>query len=473
MSHVKRISFSFLAALAGVFLCLQQGAFASDVFFTTQEIQAQILRAIEESVESIDVVTPETTSKEILQSLAKARQRGVHVRLILGTDRPIQKGPLAGLSKREGFESKVLSRKELSHSNFAIFDCKTMVAGSYRWNKAPRKATRDYALFITDTRVLVKHQREFDALFHGEEVRAVPEGAATAEPKPEIPAYTPPVAAPAIAAPGQKIITSNYGVVIAEGNDGYIPMNFEEFNKIFGVASELSNEQKESLWAPCEGKRVKWNGKVSYIGWTLLNGYMMSVTHGDTGVEVRLNSANKSHFSAVKYGNTVTYTGKLDARVTRIFPYKLEDGDVLDVKNTLPTPLTKEEISQNPDVVPVSQGPKKIQLADTFEDIDKIFGAKSALTDAEKDAAWEKYKGKYVNWTGQIANKNINAAVGLRIGITNKERGDVELIAVASKREYFAKFEEGENVLYSGRLLTRHKDNSPYILDDGDITTLK
>lgn len=283
----------------------------------------------------------------------------------------------------------------------------------------------------------------------------------------------PPAVAPTIAAPAQKVLTSNHGVVITEGDDGYITMNFEEFNKIFGVAGELSDEQKESLWNPCVGKRVRWNGKVSYIGWTLLNGWMMSVTHGDTGVEVKLNSANKSHFSAVKYGNTVTYTGMLDSRVTRVFPYKLEEGDVLEIKNTLPTPLTKEEIIQNPDVVPVSQGPKKILLVDSFEDIDKIFGAGSALTDTQKDEAWEKYKGKYVNWTGQIANKNVNVAVGLRIGITNKERGDVELMAVASKKEYILKFEEGETVLYSGRLLTRRKDNSPYVLDDGDITTLK
>ena len=473
MIHVKRLSLSLLVALVSALLYLQQGAFASDAFFTTQEIHEQILRAIEDSAESIDVAVPEITSKEILYALAKARQRGVHVRLVIGTDRPLLKGPLSGLSKREGFAAKVLPRKELIHSNFAIFDCKTMVTGSYRWNKAPRKVARDCALFITDTRVLVKHQREFDSLFHGGAARAIPEGISTIEPKPEKPADTLPAATPTIAAPGQKVIASNHGAVITEGDDGYIGMNFEEFNKIFGVASELSDEQKESLWSSCAGKRVKWNGKVSYIGWSLLNSWMLSVTHGDTGVEVKLNSANKPRFSAAKYGNTVTYTGKLESRVTRIFPYKLEDGDVLDVKNTLPTPLTQEEIHQNPDTVSVSQGPRRIFLVDTFEDIDKIFGAKSTLTDAQKDAAWEKYKGKYVNWSGQIANKNINVAVGLRIGITNKDRGDVELIAVASKKDHFSKFEEGETVLYSGRLQTRQKDNSPYILDDGDIITLK
>ncbi|MEK7699090.1 MAG: phospholipase D-like domain-containing protein [Planctomycetota bacterium] len=473
MIHVKRLSLSFLVALVSALLYLQQGAFSSDAFFTTQEIHEQILRAIEDSAESIDVAVPGITSKEILHALAKARQRGVHVRLVIGTDRPLLKGPLSGLSKREGFAAKVLPRKELIHSNFAIFDCKTMVTGSYRWNKAPRKVVRDCALFITDTRVLVKHQREFDSLFHGGEARAIPEGISTIEPKPEKPADTLPVATPTIAAPGQKVLASNHGAVITEGDDGYINMNFEEFNKIFGMVSDLTDDQKESLWHPCIGKRVRWDGKVSYIGWSLMSGWMLSATHGDTGVEVKLNPANKSHFSKVKYGNTVTYTGKLDSRVTRVFPYKLEDGDVLDVKNTLPTPLTKEEMIQNPDIVPICQGPKKIPIVESFEDIDKIFGTGSSLSDAQKDEAWERYKGKYVNWSGQIAHKNLNVAVGLRIGITHKEIGDVELMASPSKKETILKFQEGEAILYSGRLLTRRKNNSPYVLDDGDIVTLK
>ena len=129
MNHVKRISFSFLAALSGALPLLQHGALRPDAFFTTQEIQAQILRAIEDSAESIGHGSPEITSRKKSSRPCKARQRSVHVKRALGTDASASEGPLAGLPKG-GFESKVLPREELIHSNFAIFDCKIMMAGS-------------------------------------------------------------------------------------------------------------------------------------------------------------------------------------------------------------------------------------------------------------------------------------------------------------------------------------------------------
>jgi hypothetical protein len=91
--------------------------------------------------------------------------------------------------------------------------------------------------------------------------------------------------------------------------------------------------------------------------------------------------------------------------VTRIFPYKLEDGDVLEIENTLPTPLTASELTEDPDTIPVSQGPKKIFLIESFDDLNNIFGKESKLSDAQKDTTWEKYKGKYVSWMGQIVYK--------------------------------------------------------------------
>ncbi|MCR4320223.1 MAG: hypothetical protein NUV74_07840, partial [Candidatus Brocadiaceae bacterium] len=230
---------------------------------------------------------------------------------------------------------------------------------------------------------------------------------------------------------------------------------------------------KEAMWSRCVGKRVKWRGKVNYIGWGLVTGWMLGITHGDTSVEIKLNANNKSHFSDVKYGNTVTYTGKLDSRVTRIFPYKLEDGDVLKNENTPPEPLKASELVANPYIMPVSQGLKKIFLVETFEDLDNLFGKGSNLSEVQKDEAWGRYKGKYVRWLGQIVYKNLNVASGLRIGMMQKEKGDIEVKAGLAKKDKVLKFLEGETVLYTGRLTERCGDNSPYILEDGDIITIK
>ena len=169
----------------------------------------------------------------------------------------------------------------------------------------------------------------------------------------------------------------------------------------------------------------------------------------------------------------MTYTGKLDSRVTRIFPYKLEDGDVLEIKNIPPTPLSTNELIENPYTMPVSQGPKKIFLVESFEDLDNIFGKGSNLSDVQKDKAWEKYKGKYVSWMGQIVYKNLNVATGLRLGITQKERGDVELKIGLAKKDKVLEFQDGETVLYTGKLVERRGSHSPFILEDGDIITIK
>ena len=102
-----------------------------------------------------------------------------------------------------------------------------------------------------------------------------------------------------------------------------------------------------------------------------------------------------------------------------------------------------------------------------------MFGKGSNLSEAQKDEAWRKIKGKYVSWVGQIVYKNLTVASGLRIGMMQKEKGDIEVKVGLAKKDKVLKFQEGETVLYTGRLTERRGDNPPYILEDGDIITIK
>ncbi len=467
----KKVYLAVILGMVGVFLFVQERAFSSEAYFTPAEIEGQILRAIEECKESVDVAVLDITSKDILNALMKAQERGVHVRIVVDRKRALRKGLLSHRDK--DFVIKVLVQKGIMHNNFAIFDCKLLTTGSYYWNEHVGKFSRDNVIFTDETKLLVKYQREFDRLFHEGITPDIKESVPVAEEKVGKIDEKPTANISREVATSERTVVSNYGVVITETPDGYINMNFEEFNNILGVASDLTEEQKEAMWSRCVGKRVKWRGKVNYIGWGLVTGWMLGVTCGDTSIEVKLNPDNKSHFSDVKYGNTVTYTGKLDSRVTRVFPYKLEDGDVLKNGNTPPELLKASELTGNPYIMPVSQGPKKIFLVETFEDMDNIFGKGSNLSDAQKDETWGKYKGKYVSWTGQIVYKNMNVASGLRIGIMQKEKGDVEVKVGMAKKDKVLKFQEGETILYTGRLTERRGGDSPYILEDGDIITIK
>jgi len=473
MNWKRAYTFAILG-MAGVFLCIQETAFSSEVYFTPTEIKGQILRSIDECKESIDIATSDITSRDILSALARAQAQGARVRIVIDKKRTLRgKGLLSDPLNSKNFAVRALARKGVMHNNFAIFDCKLLMTGSYLWEDARGKSHRHNAIFTDETKVMVKYQKEFDRLFHEGTAPDLKEAVSVAGEKAEKIEERPAIAASKGMAAGERLVASHYGVVIAETPDGYLTMNFEAFNTVFGVVSDLTEEQKEALWSRCTGKRVKWRGKVNYIGWGLVTGWMLGVTHGDTGVEVKLNPGNKPHFSNVKYGNTVTYTGKLDSRVTRMFPYKLEDGDVVKYENTLPDPTPASEFAANPYIAPVSQGPKRILLVETFDDLDALFGKGSNLTDAQKDETWKKYKGKYVSWSGQIVHKNLNVASGLRMVITQKQKGDVEVKVGQARKDKILKFQEGETVLYTGRLVERCGENAPYILEDGDIITMK
>ncbi len=451
------------------FCLMQDGAYSSDAYFSPLDIKAQTLRAIGECKESIDIAATDLASDDVMNALQQAKNRGVRVRIVVDRKHSLRKGTLSTAYRNKEFPIKVFIHREMMRHNFAIFDCRLLTTGTYSWNDRTGRFHRDNAIFTDEAKLLVKYQKEFEGLFHEGVAPELRDAVSRAEEKP---AETIP-ATPAPVVQEQQVVASVSGTVITESPDGFISKNFDEFNRIFGVASGLSEEQKEALWNPCVNKKVQWRGKVTYMGWNLLTGWMMSVMHGDTSVEIKLNSANKARFSSVKYGNTVVYTGTLDSRVTRVFPYKLNDGDVLETANTSMKLIEPGALKSNPYIVPVSQGPKKIFLVETFEDLDTIFGKGSSLPDEQKNVEWKKYEGKYVSWSGQIDYKDTNAASAIKVGITQREKGDVEVRFGPAKKDALSKFQDGEALLYTGKLTERRGERTPYILEDGEIISLR
>lgn len=54
-----------------------------------------------------------------------------------------------------------------------------------------------------------------------------------------------------------------------------------------------------------------------------------------------------------------------------------------------------------------------------------------------------------------------------------KEKGDVELKVGMAKKNKVLKFQDGETISFTGKLAERCGILSPYILEDGDILTIK
>ncbi|MDR4506663.1 MAG: phospholipase D-like domain-containing protein [Candidatus Brocadiaceae bacterium] len=464
----KNLYLIFILGIALFFSPVQKVVFSSEVYFVPREITRHLLDKINGSKETLDIAVSEITSRKILGALADAQARGVKIRIVIDRQRSFTHGPLS--DKENNFSVRIVVQKGSTRHNFAIFDSQLLMTGSYHWKERVSEFDRENVLFLTEPKVLIKYQKEFDYLFFEGQVADREKRTLRAEKKMEKFEERPIEEKQKPTASYGKVIALEYGIVIRETDEGYLDMNFEEFNTVFGMVSELSDAQKERLWLRCVGKKVKWRGKTRGIGRTLLYGRTMNVMHGDTSVEVKLDSAHKDHFSKVKYGNTVTYTGRLESRVTRVFPYKLTDGDVLLVEDTFPDPLREGELLGSPFT---PQGPEKIFLIQGYEDFDTLFGGKSSLSEEQKKKEWEKYEGKYVSWTGKISYIKLDSESGLQVGILRNNKTCLELDCHVSKKNKLSQLKEGETVYYSGKLTTLWGKTFPYSLKDGDVFIMR
>src|SRR5574341_1355240 len=167
MDWKKVYTFVFVTiTISSLFFNIQDKAFSSDAYFSPKDIKGQILRAVEASKESIDIAVLDITSNDILVALARAKERGVCVRIVIDRKRALVKGPLSIPYKNKEFAVKVSIQKGIMHNHFAIFDCKLLITGSYYWNENVSKFNCENIILTEEIKLLMKYQKEFDRLFH-------------------------------------------------------------------------------------------------------------------------------------------------------------------------------------------------------------------------------------------------------------------------------------------------------------------
>lgn len=141
---------------------------------------------------------------------------------------------------------------------------------------------------------------------------------------------------------------------------------------------------------------------------------------------------------------------------------------------TPPTPLTTESTIQP--TLPIEPTPLPGGFMNiSFEELDKIFGKESTLTEPEKVKLWPNYMGRYVKWTGKVTYTLLGLIKGTRIGIGHKITSgesdtDVEVKFSIKNAPKIMKIAEGDTVTYTAKLLTRPTSDEPYyVLIDGTL----
>jgi len=152
--------------LAGLLAAASASADPRVYFSSQDDVQKQILSAIDGSHSTLDAALFEISSPVLARALKRAAQRGVTVRLITSSrNQPagLEKGwvpnleirTLAGRSSHRGF----------MHNKFAVFDRACIVTGSFNWTKGAEYANYENALFEDDSGIVDAYSRQFEYLW--------------------------------------------------------------------------------------------------------------------------------------------------------------------------------------------------------------------------------------------------------------------------------------------------------------------
>jgi phosphatidylserine/phosphatidylglycerophosphate/cardiolipin synthase-like enzyme len=142
------------------------------IFSPEGRIKEIVLKELESATSTLDLAIHEITSLEMAQALAKARQRGVKVRVIADSKQANIRSSKITYLIQQGILVKVLGGKEKGMMNhrFAILDGDRVLTGSFDWSEASLKWNYENILIIHESEAVAAHQKEFDRLWREKRV---------------------------------------------------------------------------------------------------------------------------------------------------------------------------------------------------------------------------------------------------------------------------------------------------------------
>lgn len=287
-------------------------------FSPKDDVNFHIKRAIDGSSESIDLAVSDIKSREIAEALVHARNRGVSIRILFSRKELIDTNSQLRYLLENGIKAWTLEDKSIKVDNFAIFDNKLLLGGSFYMDQEKYQNIT----FTDDKNSLQQYQARFNefadlnlspaenmVLQHSNE-KPWPETRTQESGRTWKEEYPPP-------------------------DDRHLPaetvdLSFDDMYRLFGRNSTLSRSEKKRLWKEYKGKYVTWTGKISYVAWGLLTHNIMGVTHtGDNEVTVYIKDIYVNHVKSLHKGDPITYRGVLIKRPKRFTGFKIKEGEVL------------------------------------------------------------------------------------------------------------------------------------------------
>lgn len=343
----------------------------TEVFFSPKgSIKDTIIKTIISSEETIDIAAFTFTAGDIAEALYNAKERGVKIRIIIDQKQDKKRCQVLEFLKEEGLDPQFLKGNVGGSMNntFAIFDGKLLVTGSYNWTEYAEKFNYENAIFIDESDVIEKYEKEYESLYDesivqgirrleqiephavvsGAEIvsgpsrmgsQSVPENVSETKEEGEKDGISDDNVAASFAGKVARHITTledkEQVKNVNELKEPFSNITFNEFDKIFGNESELKKSEKKRLWKDkYEGKYIRWTGRVGYKGIAVYDWNKVGIRHKDSNIDVnlRFDYTKQKKVLRLNVGDVITYTGKLVSLRSLFSQYRLDDVDVLQVR---------------------------------------------------------------------------------------------------------------------------------------------
>lgn len=343
----------------------------TEVLFSPKgSIKDTIIKTIISSEETIDIAAFTFTAGDIAEALYNAKERGVKIRIIIDQKQDKKRCQVLEFLKEEGLDPQFLKGNVGGSMNntFAIFDGKLLVTGSYNWTEYAEKFNYENAIFIDESDVIEKYEKEYESLYDESivqgvrrleqiEPHTVVSGAEMVSESSRMGSQSVPENVSKTKEEGEKDVISDDNVAasfagkaarhittledkeqvknVSELKEPFSNITFNEFDKIFGNESELKKSEKKRLWNDkYEGKYIRWTGKVGYKGIAVYDWNKVGISHKDSNIDVnlRFDYTKQKKVLRLNVGDVITYTGKLVSLRSLFSQYRLDDVDVLQVR---------------------------------------------------------------------------------------------------------------------------------------------
>ena len=169
MHHLRRnTKYSILTFLV-IVLCITISVSTlakTEVHFSLSDNpQKEIIKNINQAEAFINIAMYIFTDREIALPLAKARERGVKVRLYLDQDQVDYQYSQSRFLVQKGIKTRISTNNYIMHNKFAIIDSRILLTGSYNWTFSANNRNDENLMIIDDPETIEIFQNQFEKLW--------------------------------------------------------------------------------------------------------------------------------------------------------------------------------------------------------------------------------------------------------------------------------------------------------------------